>query len=81
MEELEQYFMSNARISRRALARFGEVSLASVDRIADDLGFGSHLRLDDAEQLLDGLEDDGEQDDGDDNLADDGDGQEDDEEP
>lgn len=55
--DISTYFSQNARLSRRALARFAEVEMADLDHVADSLGFGTRLRLDEAEELLAELDD------------------------
>ncbi len=57
MSNLADFFAIHGRISRRALARFAQVDVTDVDRAAQDLGFGSLLRLDEAEEILDALDD------------------------
>jgi hypothetical protein len=56
MSEIAEYFALHARLSRRTLARFAETELEEVDLAADDLGFGTLLRLDEAEEVLAELE-------------------------
>lgn len=55
--DIQDFFVSHARISRKALARFADVDAKDVDNAADDLGFGELLRLDEAEEILDELDD------------------------
>ena len=57
MASFEDYFITHAKISRRALARFAEAEPDRVDSAADDLGFGRQLTVDEAEELLSELED------------------------
>ena len=61
--DIQKFFASHARISRKVLARFADVDAADLDAAADGLGYGQLLRLDEAEELIDELE-------GDDNTED-----------
>jgi len=54
--DIQDFFVSHARISRKALARFADIDAKDVDNAADDLGFGELLRLDEAEEILDELD-------------------------
>ena len=67
--DIQDFFVSHARLSRKTLARFAETDVREIDSAADDLGFGPLLRLDEAEEVLAEL--DGE--DADDDSADRGD--------
>ena len=58
MTDVQEFFMSHARVSRKTLAHFAEVEVGEVDVVADDLGFGPLLRLDEAEEVLTTLEED-----------------------
>jgi hypothetical protein len=71
--DIQRFFSSHARISRKALARFAEVDAADLDAAADGLGCGPLLRLDEAEEVLDELaaDDDGEDDEDEDASNDD----------
>lgn len=56
MSDIEDFFMSHARLSRAAIARFAELDVRDVNGAADDLGFGDLLRLDEAEEVLSELD-------------------------
>jgi hypothetical protein len=58
MADIEDFFIAEARVSRRALARFAELGAGDVDRVADDLGFGPLVSFVEAEEILGALEDD-----------------------
>jgi hypothetical protein len=74
MSDISEYFVAHARLARRAVARFAEHTQADIDRVANDLGFGSALTLDEVEEVLAELEDDDDGSDADeDNENDEGD--------
>jgi hypothetical protein len=64
MTDIAEFFAVHARIARRALARFADVDEADLDKAAEGLGFGVLLRLDEAEEILDVLHDEDDQDGG-----------------
>jgi hypothetical protein len=49
---IHQFFLERARISRKSLARFAEQSAREIDRIADGLGHGALVTLDEAREIL-----------------------------
>jgi hypothetical protein len=70
MADIQDFFLTHARVSHKTLARFAEVDLHLVEDIAEDLGFGPLLRLDEAEEILSTLADDEPDDDEDDDDPD-----------
>ena len=58
MSNIEDFFVAEGRVSRRALARFAKLASAEVDRIADDLAFGPLLSFAEAEEVLTVVEED-----------------------
>jgi len=86
--DIHHFFLGHARLSRKSLARFAELDADEIDGIADGLGLGGLLTLQEAKAVLsdlgdqtaedDGPEDGEDEDDGDDPDAEDGgDGEED----
>jgi hypothetical protein len=68
MTDLREYFLANARLSRRAFADFVRADRTDVDDLADDLDLGERLTLEEAQELM--LELDDTADDDDDEEAD-----------
>jgi hypothetical protein len=58
MADIQDFFLTHARVSHKTLARFAEVDPHVVEDIAEDLGFGPLLRLDEAEETLAALAND-----------------------
>jgi hypothetical protein len=58
MADIQDFFLTHARVSHKTLARFAEVDAHVVEEIAEDLGFGPLLRFDEAEEILSALADD-----------------------
>jgi hypothetical protein len=63
MADIQDFFLTHARVSHKTLARFAEVDPHVVEEIAEDLGFGPLLRFDEAEEILFALANDEPEDD------------------
>ena len=52
MPDLKDYFLLNARLSRRSLARFLCLEHAEIDDIAEELELSDRLTLEEAQELM-----------------------------
>jgi hypothetical protein len=73
MADIQDFFLTHARVSHKTLARFAAVDPHVVEEIAEDLGFGPLLRFDEAEEILFALANDEPDDDEDDEDLDEND--------
>ena len=58
MDDLKDFFVTNARISRRDMALFLDETRSTVNEVADDLDLPDRLTLEDAQALMLAIEED-----------------------
>ena len=52
MSDLKDYFLQNARLSRRSLARYLSLNRADIDDVAEDLELGERVTFEEAQELM-----------------------------